>query len=158
METTADFEDLLELLNQHGVRYLIVGGLAFVFHAKPRYTKDMDLWIEPSQENVLLANRALAEFGSPYLLDASKPDDILQLGLPPDRIDFFLSIDGPSFETAWQKRIQSSYGRAKANWIDIDSLISIKTRIDTPRHLEDVRVLSEVRMRQRSKDHKPKPS
>jgi len=60
----------------------------------------MDLWIEPSQENVLLANRALVEFGSPYLLDASKPEDILQLGLPPDRIDFFLSIDGPAFETA----------------------------------------------------------
>jgi predicted nucleotidyltransferase len=158
LDAVTDFEDILDLLDKHGVKYLIIGGLAFIYHAKPRYTKDMDLWIEPSQENVLLANRALVEFGSPYLLDASKPEDILQLGLPPDRIDFFLSIDGPAFETAWQKRIQGTYGRAKANWIAIDSLISIKSRIDQPRHEEDVRVLSEVRDRHRSKPRKPEHS
>lgn len=158
MDTVTDFEDILDLLGQHEVRYLIIGGLAFIYHAKPRYTKDMDLWIEASTENVSRANRALADFGSPYLLDASKPDDILQLGLPPDRIDFFLKMDGPSFETAWQKRILAPYGRAAANWIDLESLISIKTRIDTPRHQEDVRVLSEVKTRQRSKDREPKPS
>ena len=155
MDAITDFEDLLALLDKHGVRYLIIGGLAFIYHAKPRYTKDMDLWVELSQENVALANRALAEFGSPYLLDVTKPDDILQLGLPPDRIGFFLSIDGPTFETAWQKRIQGTYGRAKANWIDLDSLISIKSRIDHPRHEEDVRVLSEVRDRRGSKPRKP---
>jgi len=158
LDAITDFEDMLDLLDKQGVRYLIIGGLAFIYHAKPRYTKGMDLWIEPSEENVSRGNRALAEFGSPCLLDASKPETILQLGLPPDRIDFFLHIDGPTFEAAWQKRIQSSYGRAKANWIDLDSLISIKTRIDTPRHQEDVRVLSEVRNRQRSKTHKPELS
>ena len=68
MDSTPDFEDLLSLLNRHQVRYLIVGGLAFVYHAKPRYTKDMDLWIEPGFENLTRANRALAEFGSPTLM------------------------------------------------------------------------------------------
>lgn len=52
METIHDFEDMLLLLEKHRVRYLIIGGLAFIYHAKPRYTKDMDLWIDPSLENV----------------------------------------------------------------------------------------------------------
>jgi hypothetical protein len=157
LDAITDFEDMLDLFDKHGVRSLIIGGLAFIYHAKPRYTKDMDLWVEPSQENVLLANRALAEFGSPYLLDASRPDEILQLGLPPDRMDFFLSLEGPSFETAWQKRIEGAYGRAKANWIDLDGLIAIKSRIDKPRHQDDVRVLREVRDRRRSKSRGPEP-
>lgn len=63
MDTVQDFEDLLELLERFEARYLIIGGLAFIYHAKPRYTKDMDLWVGPDPENVLRANRALAEFG-----------------------------------------------------------------------------------------------
>lgn len=47
MDTVQDFEDLLELLERFEVRYLIIGGLAFIYHAKPRYTKDMDLWVDP---------------------------------------------------------------------------------------------------------------
>jgi len=155
LDAITDFEDMLNLLEKHGARYLVIGGLAFIYHAKPRYTKDMDLWVEPSRENVLRANRALAEFGSPHQLDASRPEEILQLGLPPDRIDFFLSIEGPDFESAWQKRIQGAYGRARANWIDLESLIAIKSRIDTPRHEEDARVLREVRDRRRRKTRRP---
>jgi len=52
MRAIRDFEDMLTSLERHQVKYLIVGGLAFIYHAKPRYTKDMDLWIEPSDENV----------------------------------------------------------------------------------------------------------
>lgn len=69
MDTVQDFEDLLHMLEKHAVRYLIIGGLAFIYHAKPRYTKDMDLWIDPAAENVNHANKALAEFGSPHLLE-----------------------------------------------------------------------------------------
>ena len=54
------------MIEKHAVRYLIIGGLAFIYHAKPRYTKDLDLWIDPTTENVNRANKALAEFGSPY--------------------------------------------------------------------------------------------
>ena len=58
-----DFEDMLSLLHRHDVRYLIIGELAFIYHAKPRYTKDMDLWIDAERENINRANLALAEFG-----------------------------------------------------------------------------------------------
>ncbi len=56
METIQDFEDMLQFLDKHKVRNLIIGGLAFIYHAKPRYTKDMDLWIDPEPENVKRAN------------------------------------------------------------------------------------------------------
>jgi len=86
METIHDFEDMLLLLEKHLVRYLIIGGLAFIYHAKPRYTKDMDLWLDPILENVKRANKALAEFGSPFLLTPEKKEEILQIGIAPDRI------------------------------------------------------------------------
>jgi hypothetical protein len=147
VETIQDFEDLLHLLQKHHVRYLIIGGLAFIYHAKPRYTKDMDIWIDPSEHNVKLANVALAEFGSPHLLNPDADEEILQLGVAPDRIDLLRAIKGARFATAWKNRIRAKYGKANASWIDLDSLIRIKSLIDHPRHIEDVRVLREVRRR-----------
>lgn len=147
MEAIQDFEDMLLFLDKHKVRYLIIGGLAFIYHAKPRYTKDMDLWIDPEPGNVKRANDALAEFGSPFLLNPENKKEILQLGIAPDRIDFIMNVVGVKFEAAWKKRVESWYGNARANWIDIDSLIRIKSRIDNPRHQEDARVLREVKKR-----------
>jgi hypothetical protein len=145
MDAIPDFEDLLRLLRKHEVRYLVIGGLAFIYHARPRYTKDMDLWIDPSPRNVRGANAALAEFGSPHLLGVDAPDEILQIGLPPNRIDLLRVVEGPSFRQAWRRRIAGKYGRADVNWIDLESLIDVKSRIDDPRHRRDVRDLEAVR-------------
>ena len=147
MDTIHDFEDLLELLDRHRVHYLIIGGLAFIYHAKPRYTKDMDLWLGCEPENVERANIALSEFGSPQLLDPDDRDEILQLGAGPNRIDLLRETVDLEFAEAWDRRIEGTYGRARANWIDLDSLIAIKSRIDHPRHREDVRILRLVRDR-----------
>ena len=145
MDTVQDFEDLLELLDRHRARSLIVGGLAFIYHAKPRYTKDMDLWIDAEPDNVHRVNRALTDFGSPQLLDVENPDEILQLGAAPTRIDLIRSVIELDFNAVWNRRIQGRYGRARANWIDLDSLIAIKSGIDHPRHQEDARILRLVR-------------
>lgn len=147
MDTVQDFEDILDLFDQHAVRYLIVGGLAFTYHAKPRYTKDIDLWVDSGQENVERVNRALAEFGSPFLLDPDDPEEIVQIGVEPNRIDVLREPGGVEFEEAWPRRIEAKYGDAKANWIDIDSLIAIKSQIDHPRHQDDAQVLKRVRER-----------
>lgn len=145
METVRDFEDILDIFSRQGVRYLIIGGLAFIFHAKPRFTKDMDLWIDADKDNVSRANTALAEFGSPFLLDPSKPEEILQLGLAPNRIDLLMSVPGVDFDASWKKKIESRYGEAPAYFVDLDTLIRIKSLIDDPRHREDVRVLRKVK-------------
>lgn len=147
MDAIRDFEDLLELFARHRVRYLIVGGMAFIFHAKPRYTKDIDLWLDPDEANVRGANEALTEYGSPELLTVDDADEVLQLGAPPNRIDLLRSVVALEFSEAWPRRIEHRYGSAPANWIDLDSLIEIKSAIDHPRHREDARVLRAVRER-----------
>jgi hypothetical protein len=150
MDTVQDFEDILDLFARHEVRYLIVGGLAFIFHAKPRYTKDIDLWIDSVRENVKRANQALTEFGSPELLSLEDPNEVLQLGVAPNRIDLLRDVVALSFADVWPRRIESHYGRAPANWIDLESLLTIKSAIDHPRHQEDARILKLVRDRQKS--------
>lgn len=147
MDTVGDFADLIAALARNDVRYLIAGGLAFIYHAKPRFTKGMDVWVESTADNLEKANRVLAEFGSPNLLDTDRPESILQIGLSPNRIDILQAIEGPSFEDAWPKREISPYGSVQANWIDLDSLIDIKERIDDPRHRADARDLRRVRER-----------
>ena len=145
MESIQDFEDMLTLLRRYEVRYLIVGGLAFIYHAKPRYTKDMDLWVEPTPDNLRLANRALADFGSPTLMSLEDPDEIVQIGVAPSRIDLIQTLGDASFEDAWASRIEDSYGGVEASWVGLDSLLHIKEQIDVPRHQEDARVLREVK-------------
>jgi hypothetical protein len=136
---------MLTLLNKHDVRYLVVGGLAFTYHAKPRYTKDMDVWIEPVPENLGRANSALAEFGSPTVLSPDDPDEIIQIGIAPDRIDLIKTLTGVTFEEAWEGRVVDYYGEAQANWIGLDALLRVKEQIQHPRHQEDARILREVK-------------
>ncbi len=144
MNSIADFEDLLALFQEHRVRYLIIGGLAFIFHAKPRYTKDMDLWVENTPENIARANQSLAAFGSPTLLTENDPSQIVQIGVEPNRIDILVSVPPLQFASAWAKRIESPYGKSQACWIDLESLWQVKQAIDHPRHQEDARVLRQV--------------
>jgi hypothetical protein len=148
MRTVPDFEDMLTLLHRHQVRYLIVGGMAFTYHAKPRYTKDIDLWLAADDENIDRANRALADFGSPALLDPGVDDQVLQVGIEPNRIDFLRDLPGAKFDAAWSRRVEGRYGAVMANWVHIEDLLNIKSSIDVPRHQEDARVLREV-LRQR---------
>ena len=144
MDSQRDAEDLLRLLEQHEVRYILVGGLAFIYHAKPRYTKDIDILMDATGDNRHRANEALAEFGSPWLLE-DDPEQIVQIGIPPNRIDVLQRIARVDFADAWDKRIRDTYGDVEANWLDLDSLICAKEGIDNPRHQEDVRVLRQVR-------------
>ena len=144
MQTIPDFEDLLSLFHHHQVRYVIIGGLAFIFHAKPRYTKDIDLWVQNEPENIKQANRALMDFGSPTLLAEDEPDQVVQIGIAPHRVDILVALGAVDFEVAWRKRIQRPYGDSPANWIDLESLLRIKSAINHPRHQEDARVLREL--------------
>lgn len=149
--STKDFEELLALLKRHGVKALIVGAHAVAFHSKPRYTKDFDLFVEPSVENGTKVVAALEEFGFGELglnpADLASPGRILQIGVPPNRIDFMTSIDGISFNEAWSGRIAGRYGREEFPFIGYDELVRNKTASARPQDLADLAWLREKRSR-----------
>lgn len=98
-----DFKEFIQLLNDNQVRYLIVGGYAVALHGYPRYTKDIDIWIEMSQKNAAQMLAALAQFGFGSLdletSDFTTPDRVVQLGYPPSRIDIITTPDGVDFKS-----------------------------------------------------------
>ena len=103
-----DFKEFIELLNEHSVRYLVVGGYAVAFHGYPRYTKDIDIWIELSLENADKILKALNEFGFGSLDltpdDFLESDQIIQLGYPPNRIDILTTLKDLKFEDCYEVR------------------------------------------------------
>ena len=104
-----DFNELLSILNAHEVRYLVVGGYAVSFHAQPRATKDLDLWVKPDIANAAALYRALAEFGAP--LEGLQPADFAEagsffrMGTPPVMVDILPEISGVAFDDAWPRRV-----------------------------------------------------
>ena len=83
----SDFKDLLSCLNEKKVKYLVVGGYAVTYYAEPRYTKDLDLWVEASPQNSRRLVRALSDFGAPTdslaPLDFATPGVLFIFGIPP---------------------------------------------------------------------------
>ena len=118
MKINSDFKDLLRDLNAAGVRYLIVGGYAVMVHTEPRYTKDLDLWIEPVEPNARKLFAALAEFGAPtqdiHPSDFTEPEVFFQIGMEPVRIDIMTSVTGLDFVPAWERRVMVDFGGESA--------------------------------------------
>ena len=106
-----DFREFIESLNANSVRYLVVGGYAVALHGYPRYTKDLDVWIEPTAQNAQNVLNALTAFGFDSL-DISTGDfleenTIIQLGYPPNRIDLMTTLSGLKFVTLKEYKLRS---------------------------------------------------
>jgi hypothetical protein len=135
---SSDFEELLRVFNDSGVKYLIVGGHAVMLYSEPRYTKDLDVWVEASAENAELVFRALADFGAP--LSGLTPSDFAregffyQMGVLPVRVDILMSVDGIRFEEAWPNRTQSPLG-GQAAWF-IGKADLIRNKRASGRHID----------------------
>ena len=142
-----DFEELFAYLNARGVKALIVGGHALAFHAKPRFTKDIDILVEPSQTNAAALLLALADFGFSSLElgveDFSTPGNIVQLGFPPNRVDLLTAISGVDFATAWRSRVAGKFGSQDVFYIGKAELIANKTAAARPQDLVDVKTLAD---------------
>lgn len=114
MAINPDFRDLFAALNAAGARYLLVGGYALAIHGEPRFTKDLDVWVEANTDNASRVWNALIEFGAPLANlrrdDLTTPGLVFQLGVPPNRIDILTAIDGVSFDEAWSDRASATYG------------------------------------------------
>jgi len=146
-----DLKELLRAFNDHGVKYLIVGGYAFGVHAEPRATKDLDIFIRSDEQNAAAVFRALAQYGAP-LVDLTPADFMdgttFQIGQPPARIDILQHIDGVTFDEAWKNRIEGLVdGQIKAAVISRDDLI--RNKLATGREQD---ILDSKNLRAASKD------
>lgn len=149
-----DFRDLLSALVRCDVRYLVIGGYAVGYHDRPRYTKDIDLWIDPAPSNVERCTLALDEFGAPQnVIDAlrnSDPNTIVWMGVAPQRIDLLKQVPGVDFDSAYARRIEVVWSDTTVTLIGLDDLIATKRAANRERDQLDVKNLELARIR---RDH-----
>jgi len=104
----SDYKDMLQVLLDNGVKFLLVGAYAMGVHGYPRATGDIDIWVEPSVENSERVYRSMAAFGAPlHEIDETTfatPGVVFQIGVAPRRIDIITTISGVGFEDAHQQR------------------------------------------------------
>lgn len=116
------------------------------FHGRPRFTKDIDVFIEPSPDNAERLLGALADFGFGSLGltigDFTSPGKIVQLGVAPNRIDLLTAIDGVTFSDAWAHRVPGPFGSATVDYIGLADLIRNKQTSARPQDLLDIEDLS----------------
>ena len=121
-----DFKEFIQSLNDNNVRYLVIGGYAVALHGYPRYTKDIDIWLEMSPGNAENVVNALKQFGFGTLNlqpdDFLAPDQVVQLGYPPNRIDLITTPDGVDFATCYDARVVITMDGLAINFIDLENL------------------------------------
>jgi hypothetical protein len=147
MEVQEDFREFLALLNAYEVEFMIVGGYALAFHGAPRFTGDIDVFMKPNHENAKRIIKALVDFGFSSLDltidDFKDPDKVIQLGLPPVRIDIITSISGVSWEEADVSKVPGLYGDVSVSFIGKKQFITNKRAIGRKKDLADIEALGE---------------
>ena len=126
MALSRDFKEFIEFLNQNEVRYLVVGGYAVSFHGYPRYTKDLDIWIQVSADNADRVVRAITDFGFASLglkqEDFLQPGVIVQIGYPPLRIDLLTQPSGVDFASCYANKLAIDLDGLKVDVIGLEDL------------------------------------
>jgi len=144
-----DFTDLLAALLAAGARFLVVGAHAMAVHGVPRATGDLDVWIAADAENADRVWEALARFGAPLAAlgfsrdDLTRADHVIQIGLPPRRIDLLTSISGVAFEHAWANRVEQQIAPLVVPFIGRRDLVRNKRATGRPKDLADLDALGE---------------
>ena len=140
-----DFKEFIQLLNDNHVHYLIVGGYAVALHGYPRYTKDIDIWIDLKPANATRIVKALEQFGFDSLglkeSDFLEENQIIQLGYAPNRIDIITSLDGVSFAECHKKRLVVEIEGVKVKFIDLENLRKNKRATGRLQDLADLEKL-----------------
>lgn len=135
MNTQPDFKELLRLLEENRVEYMIVGGYAVSYHGYPRFTKDIDIFFKVSDENIDRLRQSLIAFAFqeedlPREVFTAK-GNILTFGVPPTRVDLLNEIDGITYEEASPNIVRGTYGELDVTFIGLDDLL--KNKRSTPR-------------------------
>ena len=146
-----DWRDLLVGLQASAVRFLIVGAHALAVHGVPRGTQDLDLWLDASRDNAQRAWGALLNWGAPLdtlgitIEDLSRADVVIQLGLPPHRIDLLTSLTGlDTFENAWRDRIRVDLEGVTVDVLGREALVMNKRATGRRKDLTDLEALGEL--------------
>ena len=148
MAENPHFRELLQLLNDFEVRYLIVGGYAIMKYTEPRYTKDLDVWVENSVGNSARVYEALKKFGAPVGSDNLTPETFTrseityQIGVAPIRIDILTQITGVEFSAAWEERVSGTIFGIPVSFISLDHLIANKQATRRSSDLEQLKHIS----------------
>jgi hypothetical protein len=142
MSVNQDFKDLFKIFNSEAVEYIIVGAHAAIFYSEPRYTKDIDIWINPTRENAEKTRKALEIFGAPLenisVDDFTNNDLIYQIGIDPNRIDIIMSIAGVNFAAAQSRVVKSTYGGIPVHILSKVDLIVSKRTVGRKQDLLDI--------------------
>lgn len=150
----SDFKELLKIFGREKIKYLIIGGYAVAKHAEPRYTKDLDIWVNNTLENAGRVYRALKEFGAPLdnitIEDFTVPTLVFQIGIEPSRIDILMGLKDLDFDKCWKRRAAAVIDKIEIYFISLDDLIFNKRLIGRPQDLLDAEIL-QLKKKEQSK-------
>ena len=150
MELDKDFKEFIQLLNEYKVKYLVIGGYAVNFHGYPRYTKDIDFWLWMTPDNIAQLIKVLKEFGfgslNLGLEDFMTPDNIIQLGYEPYRIELLVDLEGVEFEDCFERRIEGELDDVKINFLSLQDLILTKKTAARLQDLADAEQLEKIKI------------
>lgn len=148
MQLSLDFNAFIDVCKRHGVRFVIVGGYALAAHGHARMTKDLDVFVEATNENAAALMAALTEFGFGGIglesSDFTAPGVVIQLGYPPARIDLLTSIDAVSFAEAFDQHVEFDVDGRPVPFIGREQLIANKEATGRLQDLADVERLRSV--------------
>lgn len=144
-----DFRDILTALLGSGARFLVVGAHAMAAHGVPRATGDLDLWVARDDDNAARVFSALKGFGAPItalgvtLADLTRADYVIQIGLPPRRIDILTGISGVAFDDAWENCLMHNVGGLNLPFLGREALVRNKRATGRAKDLADLEALGE---------------
>jgi hypothetical protein len=148
MDVKKDFRDLLALFSGRGVEYLVAGSYALAFHGAPRYTGDIDLYVRPTPDNADRILRALSDFGFRFenliAADFLVPEKVIQLGVPPVRVDLITSLTGVTWDEAQAGRAEGRYGDVSVFYLGRSQLVANKRATGRKKDLADLEALGEA--------------
>ena len=137
-----DFKEFVQLLIENKVEYLIVGGYAVGIHGYPRFTGDLDIWLNPTSGNALKILHCIRQFGFESFhfteKDFTAIGRVIQLGYPPLRIVLLSEIDGVLFTDCYQNKVMFEIEGMSVNFISYQDLIKNKTSSGRLRDLDDI--------------------
>lgn len=137
IKLAADFKDFLSLCLSHEVLFLVIGGYAVVHYSRPRYTGDLDLWLDASEDNARRVVEVLRKFGlsGPDVTTAmiTERRQIIRMGFEPMRLELFTRIPGLEFEECYPRRMLVKVGSLLVPFISLEDLKTNKRPADGPR-------------------------